>query len=317
MLWFEPIIDFKCKPKAAGLFISKRLSTFRLRGASICLTRIYLLQIMKRLACILFLSVLAVVSAAAQASAITKVEINPAEIDRIVKKFTSNEGLFRRALVVYAFTRKASISTIGMGGQVTGTYRRDSFMTFNPDGSRVEKIEFAPVPTLTEIEITPADIDNLGGLDPFAIEPAKVSQYNFTYVGKEKIDELNLYVFDVAPKVMPEAKKNGPKLFSGRIWVDDRDLLIVKSKGKAVPEGKNERFPVIETWRQNIDGKYWFPSYSTSDDELVFDNGQVVKIKVRVKYTNYRLGRTDVRIVGEEDVIDEKPSPSPTPKKPE
>ena len=133
-------------------------------------------------------------------------------------------------------------------------------------------------------------------------------------MGKEKIDELDLFVFDVAPKVIPKAEKDGLRLFSGRIWVDDRDLLIVKSKGKAVPEWKDERFPVIETWRENVDGKYWFPSFSSSDDELVFKNGQVVKIRVRVKYSDYRVGRSDVKIVGEEDVP--TPSPTPAPKKP-
>ena len=248
-----------------------------------------------------------VTSAAAlgQASTFTKADLTQPEIDQVVAKFTQNERLFRRALNIYAFNRSATIQTIGMGGQITGTFRRDSFMTFDAGGNRVEKILFAPITTLTEIEVTQADLENLGGLDPFAIEPQHIDKYKFTYLGKEKIDELNLYVFDVEPKVMPKAEKNGLQLFAGRIWVDDEDLLIVKSKGKAVPEWKNERFPRIETWRENVDGKYWFPSFSSSDDELVFKNGQVVKIKVRVKYTNYAVGRTDIKIIdGEEDVIE-------------
>nr|MBA3351956.1 hypothetical protein [Blastocatellia bacterium] len=144
---------------------------------------------------------------------------------------------------------------------------------------------------------------------------AHLDKYKFTFLGKEKIDELDLFVFDVAPKVMPKAEKDGLRLFSGRIWVDDKDLLIVKSKGKAVPEWKDERFATIETWRENIDGKYWFPSFSSSDDELVFRSGQAVKVKIRVKYTNYRVGRTDVKIISEEDVVE--PTPTPSPKKPE
>jgi hypothetical protein len=249
-----------------------------------------------------------------QATTFAKADLNPAEIDTIVAKFTRNEKLFRQALGIYAFNRNATISTVGMGGQITGTYKRDSFMTFDANLNRVEKILFAPVSTLTEITISQADIENLGGLDPFAIEPAHIDKYKFTYLGKEKIDELNLFVFDVAPKVIPKAEKDGLRLFAGRIWVDDQDFLIVKSRGKAVPEWKDERFPVIETWRENIDGKYWFPSFSSSDDELVFRNGQAVKIKVRVKYANYSVGRTDIKIIGEEeDVIVE---PAATPKKP-
>ena len=266
---------------------------------------------------ILTLLFTASVAALGQATSFTKVDLSQAEIDRITTKFTQNERLFRKALNVYAFNRDATIQTIGMGGQITGTYKRESFMTFDGAGNRIEKILFFPISTLTEIVITQADIENLGGLDPFAIEPTHFDKYKFTYLGKEKIDELDLHVFDVAPKVMPKAEKDGLRLFTGRIWVDDQDLLIVKSKGKAVPEWKDERFAIIETWRENVDGKYWFPTYSASDDELVFRNGQVVKIKIRVKYTNYGVGRTDIRIIDEEeDVVEPKPAPTPTVKKP-
>jgi len=249
----------------------------------------------------------------AQASTFTKADLSQAEIDKIVTKFTKNERLFRSALNVYAFNRNATIQTVGMGGQITGTYKRESFITFDGDGNRVEKILLFPISTLTEITVTQADIENLGGLDPFAIEPANIDKYKFTYLGKEKIDELNLFVFDVAPKVIPKAEKNGLRLFQGRIWVDDTDLLIVKSKGKAVPEWKDERFPVIETWRENIDGKYWFPSFSSSDDELVFKSGQVVKMKIRVKYSNYGVGRTDIKIIDEEEDLPATPAAKPTP----
>ena len=255
-------------------------------------------------------------AALGQGASFARTELSQAEIDKITTKFIQNERLFRKALSVYAFNRDATIQTIGMGGQITGTYKRESFMTFDGAGNRIEKILFFPISTLTEIVITQADIENLGGLDPFAIEPAHFDKYKFTYLGKEKIDELNLHVFDVAPKVIPKAEKGGLQLFSGRIWVDDQDLLIVKSKGKAVPEWKEERFAVIETWRENVDGKYWFPTYSASDDELVFRNGQVTKLKIRVKYTNYGVGRTDIKIIDEEeDVVEPKPA-APGGKKP-
>ncbi|MBK8812363.1 MAG: hypothetical protein IPN69_16765 [Acidobacteria bacterium] len=257
------------------------------------------------------------ISALAQASNIVPSTLSQSEIDRIVKKFSDNEFEFRQALGIYAFNRDAKIQTIGLGGQITGTYIRNSFITFTTDGSRFERIIYAPISTLKEISISPEDIEDLGGINPFAIEPKNVREYNFRFVGKEKIDELDLYVFDVTPKVIPDWKKSNLRLFTGRIWVDDRDLMIVKSKGKAVPEGK-QRFPIIETWRESVDGKYWFPSFSMADDELVFDNGQVVKMRVRVKYANYRVGRSEVRILDdtEEEVKDPKPTPTPAVKKP-
>jgi hypothetical protein len=247
-------------------------------------------------------------------SKIVKNSLTPAEIDRIIKKVTENEGDFRAALTNYVFTRDAIVSTVGMGGNITGVYHRTSFMTFNQDGSRFEKILFFPVPTLTEISVTPEDLEDLGGVNPFALEPSMVGQYNFSYVGMEKIDELDLHVFDVTPKVIPDPKRSKVRLFTGRIWVDKDELMIVKSKGKAVPETKQNKFPVVETWRENIDGKYWFPTYVSSDDHLVFDKGQVVHTRMKVKYGDYKLGRSEVRILPDDEPV--KPTPSPTPKKP-
>ncbi len=273
---------------------------------------------MKRTKIILFGLIILWLSAAgafAQESKIVKTDLSQAEIDRIVKTFTAKEGEFRDALTQYVFYRNANIQTIGMGGQVTGVYRRDSFMSLGADGKRTEKIVFFPIPTIKEITITPEDIEDLGGINPFALIPSFVSLYNFNYLGKEHIDELDLYVFDVSPKIMPDPKSK-IRLFSGRIWVDDKDLQIVKSKGKAVPETKQSRYPVVETWRENIDGKYWFPAYSTSDDELVFDSGQAVKLKMRVHYKDYAQGRSEVKVLDEDETPPENPAPSPTPKKP-
>lgn len=262
---------------------------------------------------LLFLSV--VTSFGQQAAGVVKKDLSPADIDRIIKKFTKNEALFRRALNVYVFDRSATVQTIGMGGQVTGVYRRDSTLTFNDAGERFEKILYFPVPTLTEISVSVNDIENLGGIDPFAIEPKVADQYNFTYVGIEHIDDFNLYVFDVGPKVVPDAKKGVAKFFQGRIWVDVDDLMIIQTKGKAIPEGK-ERFPIVTTIRGSVDNKFYFPIYSSSsgaDGTLVFPSGQVVKMAFKVTYKNYRLGRSDVRILDDDEVI--IPTPAPTPQK--
>lgn len=249
-------------------------------------------------------------------SAIVKKEVSPAEINNIISKFTSKEIEFRNALKSYVFNRFATIQSIGFGGQVTGEYRRDSFMTFKDTGERFEKILFHPVSTITAFTVTPEDLDDLVS---FAMEPTQASQYNFTYLGKEKIDELDLYVFDVEPKVMPDPKKSKQRVYIGRIWVDDQDLQIVKTKGKTGPETKDSAYPIVETWRENIDGKYWFPAYATANDELVFGNGSVVRIKLRIRYTEYKQGRSEVKIL-DDDVTEEtpatKPTPTPKPKKP-
>ena len=118
---------------------------------------------------------------------------------------------------------------------------------------------------------------------------------------------------------MPDPKKTKIRLFTGRVWIDVDDLLLVKAKGKAVPETKVNKFPVVEITRQQVDGKYWFPFDARSDDELVFDDGQVIKIRMRVKFTDYKVGRSEVRILDDDPTPTPTPTPkpSPTPKDPE
>src|SRR5215510_8471406 len=221
--------------------------------------------------------------------------------DRISRSFTAKEAQFRRALNSSSFTRDALIQSIGMGGQVIGEYHRISTFTFDDQGNRYEKISFFPMSTMPEI--TQEDVDDLGGINPFALEPSKIALYNFRYVGKEKIDELSLYIFDVTPKVIPNPKKTKERLFVGRIWVDDQDLLIVKTKGKGVPETKQNKFPTVETYREHIDGRFWFPTYSYADEELDFDNGSSLHVRMKVRYTDFTPSRATLKVteVGEND----------------
>lgn len=221
--------------------------------------------------------------------------LSQAEVDRIIKTFTTKEAQFRRALNEYSFKRDAVLQSLGMGGQITGEYHRVSLFTFDDQGNRYEKISYFPMPSFQSV--TQEDLDDLGGIQPFALEPSKIAQYDFKFVGKEKIDELNLYVFDVSPKVMPDPKKTKERFFLGRVWVEDQDLQIVKTRGKGVPETKKNKFPTVETYREQIDGRYWFPTYSYADEELVFDSGDILHIRMKVRYSDFELARAKVKII--------------------
>jgi len=227
-----------------------------------------------------------------------------AEIDRIISRFTRKESEFRRALNSYSFKRDALIQSIGMGGQVIGEYHRVSQFTFDDQGNRYEKISFFPMSSMPEI--TAEDVEDLGGVEPFALEPSKIDKYNIRYAGKEKIDELNLFIFDVQPKVLPDPKKIKERLFSGRIWVDDQDLQIVKTKGKGVPETKKNKFPTVETYREHIDGKFWFPTYSYADEELIFEDGGSLHVRMKVRYMDFAPTSATLKVteIGENEVPD-------------
>jgi TonB family protein len=257
--------------------------------------------------CALLIFLAAPLASAQQSSVAPKTEatttspsLTQAQIDDIIRRFTAKETEFRRALNNYFFKRDALVQVIGMGGQVSGEYRRVSDFTFDDQGNRYEKINFFPMPTFGGV--TSEDLEDLGGVNPFALEAGRIHLYNLKYVGKERIDELDLYVFDVAPKVTPEPKKTKERFFIGRIWVDDNDLQIVKSKGKAIPETKINKFPIVETYREQVDGRYWFPTYAYADDTLIFDSGEAMRLRMQVKYTDYKVGRGKVTITELEEV---------------
>ncbi len=246
----------------------------------------------------LALVVLTALNVAAQTS--NNGPLDPAQTEHIIQTFTIKEAEFRRALNSYSFKRDALIQSIGMGGQIVGEYHRVSTFTFDDHGNRYEKISFFPMSSMPEV--TAEDIEDLGGIEPFALEPSKIARYNIRYVGKEKIDELNLHIFDVTPKVMPDPKTK-ERLFSGRIWVDDQDLQIVKTKGKGVPETKINKFPTVETYREHIDGRYWFPTYSYADEELVFENGSSLHVRMKVRYMDFTPTRATLKVteIGENE----------------
>lgn len=261
----------------------------------------------------LFLLLIATPSVLAQSLG-TGADLPQSEVERIIQAFTRKENEFRKALNQYSFKRDALLQTLGLGGQVTGEYHRVSTFTFDDAGTRYEKISYFPMPSFAG-SVTQEDLDDLGGVSPFALDPSKIGSYNFKYVGKEKIDELNLYVFDVTPKVMPDPKKIKERLFLGRIWVDDQDYQIVKTKGKGVPETKNNKFPVVETYREQI-GKYWFPTYTYADEQLVFDNGDVLHVRMKVRYTDFAEARATLKITEVDGPELEKKNEAAAPTKP-
>ena len=181
------------------------------------------------------------------------------------------------------------------GGSVDGKYRMVTDILFDERGKRVEQVVLAPQSTLERIQLTREDMDDIEKRLPFVLTSDEISQYDILYVGQQQEDEIHTYVFDIAPKHIDKGKR----YFQGRIWVDDHDFQIVKTHGKNVPDivsrsGEN-LFPPFTTWREQIDGKYWFPTYTLTDDNLHFKMGDV-HIRQIVKYTNYKRFGSSIKI---------------------
>ena len=239
------------------------------------------------------------------------------DIDEIIRRFAAAESENKVARNNYTFTQDVDAMTIGEAGSIIGRFHRISDIVYDDLGNRIEKITFFPVPTMNNF--TPEDMRDLSGVQPFALATEDLPKYQITYAGKEKIDELDTYIFDVKPKQILK----GERYFEGRIWVDDQDLQIVKAAGKGVPDEENNKFPRFESYRENIDGRYWFPTYVYADDVLEFKKGPDLHIRFSVRYTNYRKFSGRIRITDEGEAATEdevknadKSKPAPTPVKP-
>ncbi len=236
----------------------------------------------------------------------------PVNPDEIIRKFAAKESEFLKARSNYTYRQTAKLLELDADGSPTGgKYEIVEDIIFTPDGKRADKVVKAPPNTLRNIILTGEDEQDLRDVQPFVLNAESIDKYDVHYIGREKIDEIPCYVFGVKPKTLVK----GERYFEGQIWVDDRDLQIVKTYGKGVGFQKkhsDNQFPKFETFREQIDGKYWFPTYTIANDTLHFQAGPQ-RIKMIVKYEDYKQFKSDVNIQFE----DKEATPAPDAKKPQ
>ena len=250
---------------------------------------------------------------AAQGPAKLRNEQPPIPIDDIIQKFADKEKEFRAARANYVYRQDIRVQTLNANDRVTGEWHQVWEVTFDTSGKRVEKVVSAPASTLQDISLTAEDLQDFREIQPFVLTTDDIGKYDVKYIGKEKIDEIDCYVFDVAPKKM----EKGQRYFQGQIWVDDKDLQIVKTYGKPVPDIRTKNnenlFPRFETYREQIDGKYWFPTYTRAVDTLQF-SGRAQRMREIIKYDKYKKFEANVRLTFGDAVdggaVDKQPNAS-------
>ena len=220
--------------------------------------------------------------------------------EEIIKHFAAKETEFKQARDQYTYRQSVIVETVD-GDTITGKYQEDFDVLFDDQGKRLENVVYAPESTLEQggISMSPEDLDDIRHRLPFVLTTEEIPEYNILYVGQQQEDELHCYVFDIAPKEIVGKKR----YFQGRIWVDDKDFQIVKTSGKTVPDirkkkGQENLFPKFTTWREQIDGKYWFPTFTKADDILHFST-QDTHIREIVKYEDYKRFGSNVKITFE------------------
>ncbi len=248
--------------------------------------------------------------------------------EQVIEKFGARESIFKQARENYTFRQTVKVDTLDEDtNRVDGEYQQVTDITFNKDGKREEHVVFAPQNTLERVIMTPTDFDEIEHRLPFILTTEDLPKYDVTYLGKQRVDELDTYVFSAGPKTL----EKGKHYFQGKVWVDQQDLQIVLINGKTVPQdtrrGHEDLQPPFTTYYEQVDGKYWFPTYTKAEGNLHFAaaNGslsQDVHIRNVVKYTDYKQFHATARVIyNGEDITNNKDttqpqSTPPPPKKP-
>jgi hypothetical protein len=225
----------------------------------------------------------------------------------IIQKFAAKEAVFKEARNHYTYTQEIVVQTLD-GNTVDGEFRQRQDILYDDQGRRLEQVTFAPQSTLQRIIMTKEDFDDFRNRLPFVLTSEDLPEYDILYAGQQRVDELDTYVFDIAPKKIEKDKR----YFQGRIWVDNRDFQIVKTCGKNVPDirkkGSENLTPKFVTYREQIDGQYWFPTYTKADDVLHFRD-QDVHVREIVKYTNYKRFGVKTKITYGKPLPGDNPPP--------
>jgi hypothetical protein len=210
-------------------------------------------------------------------------------VQDIIGQFGAAESGAKQARLHYTFRQEVLMQTLS-GKDVTGEFHEITNVSYDDKGRRKEEVTFAAQNSLRGIQLTAEDMEDIRVFMPLLLTADDLPQYNLTYAGQQHVDDLDTYVFHIEPK----REEKDHRYFQGRIWVDAQDFQIVKACGKSgpdkIPKKKSQRpdlHPTFVTYRQAVDGHYWFPAYTRSDDTLRFMAGSV-RVRETIKYTGYK-----------------------------
>jgi hypothetical protein len=214
----------------------------------------------------------------------------PLPPEQIIQRFTANEASYKEAFAKFGYVQTIDVEESGTGGAPNGSYTVKTEIYSKPNGERYERILNRSESTLQFLHLSSQDLEILASMPLFPLAGDAVAKYKFEYRGTEKLDELMTYVFRVEPKSI----ETGTPLFSGLIWVDNEDLAIVKSYGQfltGLPKTDTTLpFSFFETYRENTEGKYWFPTYIRSED-VVTKHDVDIPIRLVIRSTDFHPGQ--------------------------
>ncbi len=206
----------------------------------------------------------------------------------IVKHFAGKEEEYAKARARYGYKKTIKLTEYAPDGNPMGEFSVTSTPIVGSDGKLYERVAANEPSTLKTVKLSPEDVNALSRIPAYPLAQSQIEKYTITYAGRQLVDEVDCYIYQVKPRFLERANA----LFEGVVWVDTKYLEIVKSYGKFVTDLGDYHSPELpfsnfETYRENVEGKYWFPNYARSEDRLHFESGDV-PLRVVIKWTEFK-----------------------------
>lgn len=207
---------------------------------------------------------------------------------QIIKGFTQKEDTYSSARPQYSYRKTIRIQEFGPDGKPSGEYQATYEAGKTSDGRLYEKALSAPQSTLEYLQFEPDDVQQLFRTPAYPVTTSQLPKYVLQYLGTELVDQVDCYIFQVHPKTLDRQHP----FFDGILWVDQKYLEVVKTYGKWITDLGEVRpsslpFSMFETYRENVDGKYWFPDYSRAEDVVKLKDRNV-PVRVTIKWSNFK-----------------------------
>jgi hypothetical protein len=209
--------------------------------------------------------------------------------DEIIRRFSQKEDEFLAARPNYGFRKTIRIDEFGEDGKPAGQFLMVTETTRAANGQVINKVVQKPQSTLHYFNLETEDVRELDRIPAFPLVSSQLAKYDLKYIGQEQVDEIDCYIFKVKPKALDRTHA----YLDGLVWVDTKYLEVVKTYGRWVNELGDVRsatlpFTLFETYRENVDGKYWFPNYERSDDTLHLKDVSV-PVRLVIKWTEFKV----------------------------
>ena len=207
----------------------------------------------------------------------------------IVKRFSLKEDEYILSRTYFTYRKTIRIQEFSPDGQPAGEFVLVTQPVRDVEGKLFEKVVERPRSTLQHLFLRSEDLEGIQRIPAFPLTSSQLAKYDLKYLGKEQLDEVDCYIFQAKPRGVERIKA----YFDGIVWVDAKYLEVVKTYGKWVNDQGDVRamanlpFSLFETYRENVEGKYWFPSYSRSDSTLNL-NGEEIPVRIVVKWTDFK-----------------------------